>query len=299
MLTMMAGDFSTIQATPSFIPRGYPVVRVLLGLLLLTAAVLKYLGRDSQSATAWFYLLLVRIAVIEVEAFLGLWLLAGIYPRGAWLGAFGVFAILAGVSGYLGILQEPSCGCFGTIAVNPWITFAVDAVALGALWRWRPRPIVLWRPGETRAKQIYQGALYVVFAGVLTVAISFGLLHGFGNLPAAIKALAGGPPLQIEPGVVELGNGVPDETRDFEVKITNHGTSSAQVGSGTATCPCVTISDMDLPMTIPPGGAGTVHLTIKFVHHLGPFKKQLSFTTDNEIQSIVVGWIEANIVEHQ
>jgi hypothetical protein len=66
------------------------------------------------------------IASIELEITLGVWLLSGWFQRGAWLGALGFFGVLAGVSLYLALIGQRSCGCFGRVPVNPWLTFTLD-----------------------------------------------------------------------------------------------------------------------------------------------------------------------------
>ncbi len=111
------------------------------------------------------------IAVVECELLFGLVLLSGIFGKGdrsnlperpdqppvgarcfaqigpvpfsepkvTWalsLLCFGGFAL---ISLYKGISGDASCGCFGRVPVNPWYTFGLDATAVLALVRWRPR----------------------------------------------------------------------------------------------------------------------------------------------------------------
>ncbi len=119
---------------------GYDVVRVVLGLLLLTAAALK--GHQlATEPTAGASLLNSRwflIAVVEFELFFGLWLLAGLYPRWTWLAALLCFGGFAGVSLYKAISGEATCGCFGSVEVNPLYTFTLDVMVQLALVRWPP-----------------------------------------------------------------------------------------------------------------------------------------------------------------
>lgn len=92
---------------------GYDAVRILLGLVLLTAAGLK----GHQVATEpiletgllnsrWFL-----IGVVEFELLFGLWLLVGLYPAATRLAAILCFARLAVVSLAKGLSGESSCGC--------------------------------------------------------------------------------------------------------------------------------------------------------------------------------------------
>jgi hypothetical protein len=86
---------------------------------------------------------------IALEMSLGLWLLIGFHPRLARWIAGTCFAIFLGVSAAKGLAGEASCGCFGVISVNPWITAGIDGLAVLALLLARPTdrsdPIVYLR----------------------------------------------------------------------------------------------------------------------------------------------------------
>ena len=119
---------------------GYDVVRILLGLVLLTAAGLKghQLATEPAVGTGlldsrWFL-----IGVVEFELLFGLTLLAGIFPKSTWIAALACFACFAGVSAVKAVLGDASCGCFGRVPVNPWHTFGLDLTAIVALLRWQP-----------------------------------------------------------------------------------------------------------------------------------------------------------------
>lgn len=92
-------------------------------MLLLVTAGLKlvdpspdaFSGLELLSSSRW------RMAAIEAEALLGLWLLTGAHPRLLWLATMFCFSLLASVSVYLGIEGQSSCGCFGArLPVSPW-----------------------------------------------------------------------------------------------------------------------------------------------------------------------------------
>lgn len=100
----------------------------------------------------WFW-----TVVVEVELLLGLLLILGRRRRWAWtLGAFTflAFAVIAGGKAYRG---EPDCGCFGVVAVNPWITMGIDLSLAALLIAMKPAAAVidrgLWasRPGKIGA----------------------------------------------------------------------------------------------------------------------------------------------------
>ena len=120
--------------------RGWPVVRIALGVLLLTAAVLKLAGRNVSAVpqVGWYATPMAQIAAAEWELVLAIWLLSGAYRIGAWLAALATFVTFAGISGYLGWIGVASCGCFGAIHASPWHAFAVDLVPLFLLGVFRP-----------------------------------------------------------------------------------------------------------------------------------------------------------------
>jgi len=84
-------------------------------------------------SSRWFL-----IPWIEVELALGLWLLTGLARRAAWGAAIACFGGFLLVTLYKALAGEASCGCFGVIEVNPWITFVLDLVILAALILFRP-----------------------------------------------------------------------------------------------------------------------------------------------------------------
>lgn len=131
---------------------GYDVVRIVLGLLLLSAAALKGHQLATEPVVGsglldsrWFL-----IGVVEFELFFGLWLLSGLYPKWTWAPALSCFALFAGVSLWKALSGEATCGCFGRVPVNPWYTFTLDTAVVVALLRWRPRGLSQFSWSENR-----------------------------------------------------------------------------------------------------------------------------------------------------
>ncbi len=119
---------------------GYDVVRIALGLLLLTAAALKghQLATEPTAETSLLTSRWLLIAVVEFELFFGLWLLAGLYPRWTWRGALLCFGAFGSVSLWKAISGEASCGCFGRVPISPWQTLVVDGAIVMLLLHWGP-----------------------------------------------------------------------------------------------------------------------------------------------------------------
>jgi hypothetical protein len=69
----------------------------------------------------WSWLLLAAF-----EAFWALWLLGGVRPRLTRWASVALFAVFGAIAAYHGVLGHGSCGCFGRIQVNPWLTCTID-----------------------------------------------------------------------------------------------------------------------------------------------------------------------------
>ena len=112
-----------------------------LGILLLTGAAMKgwqLLTEPMANNDIWSYRPFL-IFVIEFEIALGVWLLSGLFKKTAWLAILACFSLFSFITLYKGLSGAASCGCFGSVHVNPWITlFAVDIPAVIALVIFRP-----------------------------------------------------------------------------------------------------------------------------------------------------------------
>ena len=108
----------------------------LLGILLLVAAVLKgwqLINEPVANNSIWTYRPFL-ILQVEFELALAIWLLSGLFKKAAWFAALLCFSVFSAITLYKGITGAESCGCFGSVHVNPWITlFAIDLPAVLAL----------------------------------------------------------------------------------------------------------------------------------------------------------------------
>ena len=163
--------------------RGYDVVRVAAGALLLAAAALKahqlatepVAGRDLLSHR-WSLILQT-----ELELVFALVLLSGVYRRVAWLAAVVLFGFFAAVTLHKGLAGEVNCGCFGTIQIHPWYMLAVDLAVLTGLLVFRP---------ELKAKR-RQARVGLRLAVVAAVSLAAGVPAGVamaGYQPARLLA---------------------------------------------------------------------------------------------------------------
>jgi hypothetical protein len=117
---------------------GYDLVRVLIGVVLLSAAITK--GYSGYSLTTrptvesdWFL-----FATVVLELLLGVWLISGAFRPMSWTVSMTCFTCYACVSLHKALAGEASCGCFGKLVVNPWLTLAFNVAVLCVLLYWRP-----------------------------------------------------------------------------------------------------------------------------------------------------------------
>lgn len=108
------------------------VLRAALASVLVVAAALKAYGLATDGASIGLQRWLL-LAVVEAELVLAALLATGLAARRVHYTALAAFGVFAAVSGYKALRGESSCGCFGPLALNPWVTFALDVSAVGAL----------------------------------------------------------------------------------------------------------------------------------------------------------------------
>jgi hypothetical protein len=271
---------------------GYRVVRILLGVLLLVAAALKAHGLTLDPLSQESFLASPRllVATIEMEILLGLWLLSGWAARGAWVVALGFFAILAGVSLYLALAGQASCGCFGQLAVSPWAAFGLDIAAVAALLIWRPgytaeaRPAV-WLSGLLKAAA-GAAAFLVLIVGAFFLAF---------DDPAEVLARLRGESITVEPGVTHVGDGIAGEQRTFPVQLINHTSRPIRIVGGTTTCACIATGD--LPATVPPHGCQEIRVWVRFTGTPGRFQHRFVLYTDDDTQRIAVARFAGRVID--
>lgn len=156
---------------------GYDVVRVIVGLVLLTAAILKghQLATEPVVGSSFLDSRWFLIGVVEFELLFGLWLVAGICPKFSWVTALLCFAAFALTSLIKALAGEASCGCFGRVPVNPWYTFGLDMAAVVALLYWRPNGHGAIAGRSVRSLPLQVGG---VALAALLVGIPWGLVMG-------------------------------------------------------------------------------------------------------------------------
>lgn len=271
--------------------RGFPSVRILLGLLLLAAAGLKLYGSKVTEVplVGWLSAPRVQVAAAVWEIVLGLWLLSATYQAGAWLAAIVTFFAFAGVSGYLGQAGVVTCGCLGVVRASPWLAFGVDVTALVLLAVCRPA----LRTGSFRLPPRVVG-IAASAGAMLLVLTGFGIWT-YGS-PQAVLARLQGRTLTISSDYIDFGSGTVDQVLTADVEVWNVSDRPVRLTGGTTDCTCVTTSG--LPKTIPPGESWPVpvKLTIPSAGS-GRFTRVVELWTDRVGEQTIRVRVGCRVVE--
>ncbi len=230
------------------------VAAVVSGSVLLVAAVVKFVGWNVSPFAQYGWLLSPTVQSLAViwEVLLGVWLLSRKSPFLSWLAAVVTFAGFAIVSGYLGIIGQASCGCFGVIKASPWAAFAVDVTALGLLAVGCPR---LVNRVEVIGSLKWAGGVVALLA-----IITAGSTLAFGS-PAAAVARLRGESLGVSPNTLDFGSGKPGEVLTASLTVWNYSSQPVRLIGGTSDCSCITTADM--PVTVPQGESATISVFLK------------------------------------
>lgn len=262
----------------------------MLGLLLLTAAALKFQGSATGTLSQNTLLLSPRLqfATVVTETLLGVWLLSGLFANWSRWAALTFFGLLAAVSLSLGLQGQSTCHCFGRINVYPWATLGLDTTAVLAL--------AVCRPRQSSGETIQRGGMVWALAGVVFVlALTGGWVALSGGSPEAALARLRGNIVTVEPALTDLGEGTRGERRVFQVTLTNISDHVVHVIGGTSNCSCV--STDSLPLDLGPGESRPIDIRANFKGTAGYFQNRFVLYTEDDRVRVQVVRFEGRVIE--
>jgi hypothetical protein len=221
-----------------------------------------------------------QVALIQFELILALWLLSGWRARAARGFAALTFTVFAATSLYLALQGRASCGCFGTLSINPWLMFAVDVVMAALLLAMNARnPMKAQSAGDGLGFTLAGASGFQSgVAGVLIIgAIYYGLVLA-GHDPVALLARLRGDLVTVTPPEVDIGSGQARESVTALVTLRNVGDQPVKIIGGSSDCSCITTAD--LPVSIAPGHAQSIHVTVKRTGNAGVQRRKYLLYTD-------------------
>jgi thiol-disulfide isomerase/thioredoxin len=97
---------------------------------------------------------------IPLELGLGIWLVCGLFRKAGWLLGLIAFGGFIGITLYKSLSGAESCGCFGVVKVNPWITLTVVDIPIFLLLAiFRPKGLKLFPPPWPKAAHFFAIAI--------------------------------------------------------------------------------------------------------------------------------------------
>ena len=187
-----------------------------------------------------------------------------------------LFAIMAVASLWLAIQGQSDCGCFGSIHVSPWLTFAIDLLSITLL--------ILTRPERLRWQH---GLLPVSLFAIL-------ILSGVG-ISTWIDSSAGrrtiakfqGRDILLESTQIDIGSGVPDEVKTVNITLHNLADHDIKIIGGKAACSCV--ATKGLPMVVQANGTAHIPIEVTYLSDPGLFKREFTLLISRAMTSQVHG----------
>lgn len=261
------------------------IIYSLIGFLLLTSATLKALGNQNTWTN---HLIFIFDPFIQIVGIAWEYLLGGILvffvltsaERSAyvWLATLITFIIFAALSGYLGMIGQAECGCFGSLSLNPWATCAIDGLIICSLIICRPDIQSFFTPKANISPSLCTDFAHTLLGGF----VLFGLTAGFstivfGNFQYAFAFLLNEPvfaPKYVVVGTVQAG-----EILEKEIVIVNRTNGTVKFIGGTTNCFCSTTKAM--PFIIDPGKTARI-----------PFKIKIPFATSGFFSQSVELWTD-------
>lgn len=142
------------------------------GVVLVVAALLKVhqLLTEPVLSTGFWESWLFFVIQIPLELGLGIWLLCGLFRKAAWLIGVFAFALFIAVTIQKSVTGAASCGCFGRVQVNPWITlFAIDVPLFILLLIFQPKGEKLLPPPWPNAAHFFGVAIptFLIIGGIV------------------------------------------------------------------------------------------------------------------------------------
>ncbi len=146
--------------------------------VLLFAAVTKYwmimtepiLSRGFWESRDFF------IIHVFLTTGLAIWLVCGLFRKASWLLVIAAFTVFIGDTFYRAIVGEVSCGCFGRVVVDPWVTlFAINLPIIVLLLLFRPAGEKLLPPPWPSARHFFGVAVptFILLGVILFTAFNY------------------------------------------------------------------------------------------------------------------------------
>lgn len=241
-----------------------------------------------------------KVAILQYEVLLSLWLLSGWFPLGSSFIAALTFLCFSIVNCYQGLVNEPSCGCFGRAQLSPWIALVLDVAVFSmnaAAFRQLRRKAASFdaRKLSLEARQAFRKALRVgVGVSLIVAALAIAGIAITGS-PRALLASLRGEYASAAPALINLGRGEPGESRDATIDLYNWSDHSITFLGSQDDCACWLTRD--LPIVVPAGQVQRVRAQLHFPPSPRKFHRTVRLLTNDPAARSVFVRIVGDCVE--
>lgn len=246
------------------------------GIILLIAAFLKSVSSDPIYLPFENPLLQndnLGSFLIGWEAFLGIWLISGEFPR-----IFGLigsinFILFAIVAASLMWIGEPDCQCFGSVATNLWLVLTLDcSLASGLIF------VTL-----QKSRSVQKKILYYVAICALAVAIS---IFCVSELTSRLKSLVLNEAFRIDDTKIDLGDVRAGSVVTRDIVVTNISDAPKRLVGGTRDCSCKVTGNSTV---VESGQKATIRIDIRVPASAvaGRYNRPVEVYTDDSVQPIL------------
>ncbi len=152
------------------------IVMTIVGIVMLATAILKthQLLTEPIISSGFWESWMFFVIQIPLELGLAIWLLCGLFRKAVWLLTLISFVGFIVVTLYKSLAGFESCGCFGSVQVDPLITLvAMDIPIFLALAIFRPKGQKLLPPPWPSAKHFFSIAIptFIILPAIVAVLV--------------------------------------------------------------------------------------------------------------------------------
>ena len=269
-------------------------LRVLVAIVLIVAAVLKWRAFGSANGSPLSAAApQLEWLIIQLELITGIWLLSNWLLNAAWamttflFGGFSAAALIMVANG------RSSCGCLGTVEVNPVWFLIFDLAVLTALCCFRPSLDVPLARKPFLSVGSFFWAICLILGLSLGATVNYhaGWISSVSNVfPASLT----GQYLLCQPAVARAENGPPGVWREVSFSINNRSDDTVVLYGAENNCSCRAVNS--LPISIPAKQSKAVNFKVKLGKTEGVQQARFWVLTSHKNQRTLLCRWQASVV---
>ena len=264
-------------------------IRVTVALVLAVAAALKWRSFAGETSSQSFAEIAPQLewGAIQAELLVAAWLLSGWLPIASLFVTTCLFSFFLGISLLMTVQGRSSCGCLGSIPMNPaWVLLFDVAMVTLLLISLSLRPsgaqgICKITSISRRYSMIWIAGFALLGIGVFQNSISISTF-----LSDWVPASVSGQYLITNPAVADAGPGYANEWKRVTFKILNRTNRSIELLGAARQCQCKPAQP--LPVTVPAFGNVQIAMDVRLGQSAGVQFGGLRLMTSERRQALLI-----------